>query len=85
MEFQTVCQGTNPLSSQITGHLNTASINIQSLSLLVGSCSDRQQSEAFTVSLSTNNLTEVFTNFPLLNWLDCCATSLSSISFNAPT
>ena len=32
----------NPLSSQIAGHLNTVPIGIQSLSLLIGSGSDRE-------------------------------------------
>ena len=32
----------NPLSFQITGHLNKAPIKIESLSLLIGSSSDRQ-------------------------------------------
>ena len=41
-EGKMVCQGMNPPSSQIAGHLNKAPIKIQSLSLLIGFGSDRQ-------------------------------------------
>ena len=43
MECKTVCEGTNPPSAQIARHLSKAPIQIQSLSLLIGSGSDRQQ------------------------------------------
>ena len=41
MEFERVCWGTNPLSSQMAIRLNKASIKIQSLPLLIGSDRDR--------------------------------------------
>ena len=37
-----VCQGGNPLFSQIAGHLNKVPIKIQSLSLLIEFGTDRQ-------------------------------------------
>ena len=39
---ETVLLGVNPPSSQIASHLNKAFIKIQSLSLFIGFCSDRQ-------------------------------------------